>query len=140
MPTTGGHSSFRPPGTICTFISATASMLPSPDACRRCPAPRLVAERPSAVEPDTTMLFITYIRDPPLQIAGGESSWRTRRCETKIQRVFHADAFFLLATSRPLLGSHERSRKEMRRCATVKEKMSFGPTTMIFGVCFVVPS
>lgn len=33
------------------------------------------------------------------------------------------------------MGSHERSRKEMRRCATVKEKISFGPTTMIFGAC-----
>lgn len=41
----------------------------------------------------------------------------------------------LATPPRTLSGSHECSRKDMRRCATVKEKISFGPTTTILGIC-----
>lgn len=69
---------------------------------------------------------------------------KNERCKCRAHLSCYAAAF-PLATLRVVLGSHERSRKEMRRCATVKENISFGPTTIILGACreaarrFVVP-
>lgn len=50
-------------------------------------------------------------------------------------RRCHCWRLSFLAVMDFVLGFHECSRKEMRRCATVKEKMSFGPTTTILGTC-----